>query len=218
MSNKIRVIIADAQMLVRVGLEQILSNHKEFEVIGLADDETELMDCLAENKADVVIIDYNRPHKFSADTIKKIRELDKHIQILIISSDNCKENILRVLENGAIGFLTKECDADEIRSAIIASANKSKFLCHKVIDIIIENHMHKEEDCTPLNVSSRETEIIKLTAKGWNAKTIADHLFLSTHTVYTHKKNIMKKLKLKSTSELIVYAIQNNLVEESEIA
>ena len=74
-----------------------------------------------------------------------------------------------------------------------------------------------EDNCKPLNLSLRETEIIKLTAKGWAAKTIAEHLFLSTHTIYTHKKNIMKKLKINSSSEMIVYAIQNRLITRDEL-
>ena len=115
--------------------------------------------------------------------------------------------------------LTKECDKEEIVGAIYATAKSEKFLCHKVIDIIIEKHMHTDEDnCKAFNLSLRETEIIKLTAKGWTAKTIAGHLFLSTHTVYTHKKNIMKKLKINSSSEMIVYAIQNGLVTKEEMA
>jgi DNA-binding NarL/FixJ family response regulator len=123
-----------------------------------------------------------------------------------------KTNIYKVIELGAISFLTKECDKEEIIGAIYATAKNEKFLCHKVIDIIIEKHMHTDDDnCKAFNLSLRETEIIKLTAKGWTAKTIAGHLFLSTHTVYTHKKNIMKKFKINSSSEMIVYAIQNGL-------
>jgi DNA-binding NarL/FixJ family response regulator len=216
MNKKIGIIIADTQAVVRVGLKYILSENSDFMILDMVDSEEQLLESIKKNAPDVIIIDYNHPHNFGVASIKKIKQINHAIQILIISADNSKENILKVIENGALGFLTKECDEEEIQNAVIASAKGDKFLCHKVIDIIIENHIHKEDDCTALNISSRETEIIKLTAKGWSAKTIASHLFLSTHTVYTHKKNIMKKLKLKSTSEIIVYAIQNKLIEKVE--
>lgn len=218
MKKKIGLIIADAQLLAREGLKQVLSDFPEFVLLDVVDSEKTLLASIKKNMPDVIIIDYLHNSKFSVDTIRQIKQYNKKIQILIISSDSFKENILKVIEDGALGFLTKECDEEEIQAAIIATAQGQKFMCHKVVDIIIDNHIHKTEDCTPFNISSRESEIIKLTAKGWNAKTIADHLFLSTHTIYTHKKNIMKKLKLKSTSEIIVYAIQNKLVEESEIS
>ena len=216
--KKIGIIIADAQLLAREGLKHVLADFQEFVLLDTVDSEEALLKSIEEHTPDVVIIDYFHQTKFSVNTIKQIKKYNKKIQILIISADNFKENILKVIEDGAIGFLTKECDEEEIQEAIIAAAQGQKFMCHKVVDIIIDNHIHKNEDCMLLNISSRESEIIKLTAKGWNAKTIADHLFLSTHTIYTHKKNIMKKLKLKSTSEIIVYAIQNKLIEESEVS
>lgn len=218
MKKKIKVTIADAQLLIRIALKSIIAEMDNVQCITEVSNANELLDSLAKNIPDIIIIDYLQPNHFDVQLIQKIKHQYPNIEFLIISSDNEKETILKSINDGAKGYLTKECDDEEIRNAIVATANHEKFLCHKVIDIIIDKHLHKEEDnCAALNVSSRESEIIKLTAKGWNAKTIADHLFLSTHTIYTHKKNIMKKLKLKSTSEIIVYAIQNNLVDETEL-
>ena len=218
MKSKIRVIIADAQMLIRIGLNKIISEVNHIECIDEAENAEKLLCSLEKNEADIIIIDYAQPNHFNVDIIQTIKKKYPNTEFLVISTDNNKETILKSINDGVKGFLTKECDDEEIINAIEATANHEKFLCHKVIDIIIDKHLHKEDDnCTALNISSRESEIIRLTSKGWNAKTIADHLFLSTHTVYTHKKNIMKKLKLKSTSEIIVYAIQNNLVDEKEL-
>lgn len=218
MKQKIDVLLADAQVLVRIGLKHIISQHSNIRIVGETTDTNSLLEAITSNKVQVILFDYNHPN-FSADLVQRIKQLSPTTEVLVISADNDKSSILKVIEYGAKGFLTKECDEQEIISAILATAKGDKFLCHKVIDIIIEQHLHKEKDiCDAVNVSSRENEIIKLTAKGWNAKTIANHLFLSTHTVYTHKKNIMKKLKLKSTSEIILYAIQNKLVSESELA
>lgn len=218
MKNKIKVTIADAQLLIRIGLKKIISDTNHIVCIDEVDNASQLMESLEKNIPNVIIVDYLQPKHFDIQIIHTIRSQYPNIEFLVISSDSNKETILKSINDGVKGYLTKECDDEEIVNAIEAAASHQKFLCHKVIDIIIDKHLHKEDDnCAALNISARESEIIKLTAKGWNAKTIADHLFLSTHTVYTHKKNIMKKLKLKSTSEIIVYAMQNNLVHESEL-
>jgi DNA-binding NarL/FixJ family response regulator len=214
----IKIAIADAQFLFRAGLINLLSGNRDFDILGEAGNSSELCTLAKEHSPDVVIFDYNSHKNFLLEDIKMVKLISHKTNFLIISADECKENIYKVIELGAISFLTKECDKEEIINAIYATAKNEKFLCHKVIDIIIEKHIHTDEDtCKAFNLSLRETEIIKLTAKGWDAKTIAGHLFLSTHTIYTHKKNIMKKLKINSSSEMIVYAIQNGLVTKDEM-
>ncbi len=214
----IKIIIADTQYLVRIGLENLLSANKDFKVIGVASNSKEMLEMVKLHQPEVVVFDYNNPRSFTMDDIAGVKKISPKSNFLIISADENKSNIYKVIELGAISFLTKECDKEEIIGAVYATAKNEKFLCHKVIDIIIEKHMHTDEDnCKAFNLSLRETEIIKLTAKGWNAKTVAGHLFLSTHTVYTHKKNIMKKLNINSSSEMILYAIQNGLVTKEEM-
>lgn len=214
----IKIIIADTQYLVRIGLLNLLSTQKNFTIVGEVSNSKALLEMVELHQPEVVIFDYNNPKSFLMDDISAIKKTSPKTNFLIISADENKSNIYKVIELGAISFLTKECDKEEIIAAIYATAKNEKFLCHKVIDIIIEKHMHTDDDnCKAFNLSLRETEIIKLTAKGWNAKTVAGHLFLSTHTVYTHKKNIMKKLNINSSSEMILYAIQNGLVNKEEL-
>lgn len=219
MISPVKILLADAQLLIRMGLRNLLSKQKDMKIVGEASGSEELLAMADAYHPDVVIFDYDSPRHFRINDIETIKKRLPKTQFLIISADESRDNIFKVIESGAISFLTKECDKEEIIGAIYATAKGEKFLCHKVIDIIIEKHMHGEEDeCKPINLSLRETEIIKLTARGWAAKTIAKHLFLSTHTVYTHKKNIMKKLKINSSSEMIVYAIQNGLITKEELA
>lgn len=215
----IKILIADAQYLIRIGLRNLLSSNKDFKIIGEASNSAELLQLSKEYQPTVIIFDYNSDKNFVLQDLESIRKISPKSNLLVISADDSKANIYKAIEYGVISFLTKECDKEEIIAAIYAAAKNEKFLCHKVIDIIIEKHMHVDNDnCKAFNLSSRETEIIKLTAKGWTAKTIAGHLFLSTHTVYTHKKNIMKKLKINSSSEMIVYAIQNGLISKQEFS
>lgn len=215
----ITILIADSQYLIRVGLRNLLSSVRDFDIVGEATHSKELIQLTQKHLPDVIIFDYASEEYFSQEDIEAVKRLSPSTNFLVISADNSKPSIYNAIKLGVISFLTKECDKEEIISAVYATAKSEKFLCHKVIDIIIEKHMHTDDDnCKAFNLSMRETEIIKLTAKGWTAKTIAGHLFLSTHTVYTHKKNIMKKLKINSSSEMIVYAIQNRLISREEMA
>jgi DNA-binding NarL/FixJ family response regulator len=137
-----------------------------------------------------------------------------NINILIISGDEDKKAIYDVLESGVNSFLTKTCDEHEIKDAIAATAKGDKFYCTRIIDYLLEKSFAKDEveDCSPTPLSPREVEIVRLIAQGLIAKEIADELSLSTHTIYTHRKNIMKKLNMNSSSELILYALNNGLV------
>ena len=110
-------------------------------------------------------------------------------------------------------FLTKECDETEILDAVMATAKNERFFCSKILNYILEKSFNKSISCKPSPLSQREVEIVRLIAKGLIAKEIADRLNLSTHTVYTHRKNIMSKLKVKSASELVLYAVNNGIVD-----
>ena len=163
----IKIAIADAQFLVRVGLKNLLSETKDFSIVGEAINSTELYSLVKEHHPQVVIFDYNSSKNFLTEDIEMVKKISPGSNFLIISADDSKTNIYKVIESGAISFLTKECDKDEIVNAIYATSKNEKFLCHKVIDIIIEKHINPDEDnCKAFNLSLRETEIIKLTAKG----------------------------------------------------
>ena len=119
-----------------------------------------------------------------------------------------------VLEKGVEGYLTRECDEDEIIHAIFAIAKGEKFYCNKVMDIILNKQYNPEDNnCEPTTLTQRETEITALIAKGMTNKSIAEQLHLSPHTVHTHRKNILRKLGINSVSELTLYAINIGLIE-----
>ena len=111
--------------------------------------------------------------------------------------------------------MTFECDEEEIIHAIFAIYKGEKFYCNKVLDIVFNKHLFKKEDdnCEPTNLTVRETEITILITKGNTNKEVAELIHLSPHTIHTHRKNIMKKLGLKSVSELTIYAISTGLIQ-----
>lgn len=212
-----KIALADAQHLVRTGLKHLLSDLENVELICEADCEDALMACLSREEPDLLVIDYQHPQQFSVQTLHRVKQRRPQMRLLIISADNDKGRIDQVLQLGVNAFLTKTCDDKEVRDAVIAALKDEKFFCTKVVDYLLEKSYAKLEDnCAPTPLSPREIEIVQLIAKGFIAKEIADILSLSTHTVYTHRKNIMKKLQLNSSSELLMYAVNNGLVSTEE--
>ncbi|MFK7921947.1 MAG: LuxR C-terminal-related transcriptional regulator [Bacteroidia bacterium] len=208
------ILIADNAFLVREGIKAVVADSKSIHVIGEARNEKELHLNVSQHKPDVVIIDYRAGKAFSTDSVRDLIERSPSTNVLVISSDLERRQVISVLEYGVLGFLLKECDEEEILGAIKAVAAGEKFFCSKVLDILLERTMNPAvADCAPTRLTQREIEVVKQMAEGVPAQEIAERLSLSVHTVYTHRKNIMRKLGASSASEVIRYAFQTALVK-----
>lgn len=214
------IVLADAAFLVREGIKAVTAAYAHLQVVGEARHSHELKTQLEQHQPDVVIIDYHAPGAFTVEDIRLIRSLSPDSGILVISSDLKRQDVFQVLEDGVQGFLLKECDHTEILGAIHAIAKNEKFFCGKVIDIILERRQqtvpaNQSTNCEPTRLTERETEIVRLMAEGTGAQEIADQLSLSVHTIYTHRKNIMRKLGVTNAAEVILYAINASLVPDA---
>lgn len=208
-----KVLLADAQFLIRFALKELLKDTNTFIVIGEAGNDAELNKIIVETPPDIIVIDYNQPGFFSIESIKNIKQQHPTIELLVISSDENKENIYDVINAGVLRFLTKKCDAHEINEAFRAIIKGDKFFCASIFNFIFEMSFSQNNySSNPLPLSARELEIVQLIAQGLVAKEISKKLNLSTHTVYTHRKNIMEKLKLKRSSELVLFAVNKGLL------
>ena len=208
-----KVLLADAQFLIRFALKELLKETNTFQVIGEAGNEAELNRLITKTPPDIIVIDYNQPGFFSIESIKHLIDQHPTIELLVISSDENKENIYDVINSGVLRFLTKKCDAHEINEAFRAIIRGEKFFCSSIFNFIFEMSFSQNSySSNPLPLSARELEIVQLIAKGLIAKEISKKLNLSTHTVYTHRKNIMEKLKLRRSSELVLFAINKGLL------
>lgn len=208
-----KVLLADAQFLIRFALKELLKETNTFQVIGEAGNEAELNSFIAKTPPDIIVIDYNQPGFFSIESIKNLKKQHPTIELLVISSDDNKENIYDVINSGVLRFLTKKCDAHEINEAFRAIIRGEKFFCASIFNFIFEMSFSQNNySSNPLPLSARELEIVQLIAQGLVAKEIGKKLNLSTHTVYTHRKNIMEKLKLKRSSELVLFAVNKGLL------
>lgn len=212
--SSIKVAIADKQALTKVGLKSFINERKDLQLLNEINSLDDLRSTLKSEQPHVLLVDYNLRDFVSISDLREVKTLSPNTKILIISSDNDRSNIFDAIEIGISGFVTKECSQQEIVGAIYATAKGEKFFCNKVLDLILEKHLDKnaDDECLPTELSVREVEIVQLTASGMNARQVADKLHLSHHTVYTHRKNVMKKLAIGSVSELTLYAVKTGII------
>lgn len=212
--SSIKVAIADKQALTKVGLKSFINERKDLQLLNEINSLDDLRSTLKSEQPQVLLVDYNLRDFVSISDLREVKTLSPNTKILIISSDNDRSNIFDAIEIGISGFVTKECSQQEIVGAIYATAKGEKFFCNKVLDLILEKHLDKntDDECLPTELSVREVEIVQLTASGMNARQVADKLHLSHHTVYTHRKNVMKKLAIGSVSELTLYAVKTGII------
>ncbi len=211
-----RITIADYNYLSRIGLKCHIKSRKSWELVSEVADGKLLIEDLKLRTPDVLIIDF-ASETFHIDLLRQIQEEFRHTYVLAITPRQDKNTVLKAMNYGVTSYLLKECDAEEIEQAIEQTAKAKKFVCSKVLDQLVnELEINATENihlaCDGALISDREMEIVKLIAEGYSNKQIADKLFLSNHTISTHRKNIMAKLKVNNTAGLVLYAVKNNLI------
>jgi DNA-binding NarL/FixJ family response regulator len=214
----IDIIIADNSYLIREGLRSAIKNNTDFKLLEEAETQEELNEKLLLCSPDVLVIDYASPF-FSIESVLAIRNKFHFVNILAITSPQTKNVISKAIENGVMSHLLKDCGKEEIIEAIYSTAKGDKFFCGKILDTIMkvkEGVSSEVVSCDGVKLSSREIEIIQLVADGFTNKQIADKLFLSSHTITTHRKNIMSKLGVNNTAGLVMFAIRQNLIEPNK--
>lgn len=213
--EKIKITIADSHFLSRKGLAVLLNENSDFTLLAEAISASDLVNQSRFFKPDLVIIDYSS-HHFSIDSLQQIVRKYPKTKFLAITDLISNEIISKALKTGVTSHLLKDCDQDEIVEAIYKTAKGQKFMCGKIVNSIVDTDSKtskiNEYSCEGMNISEREIEIITLIAEGYSNKEVADKLFLSTHTVTTHRKNIMNKLGVNNTAGLVLFAVRENLV------
>ena len=213
--NHISILHANTNYLMHYGIQKVCSNGGGVEKVVQVEDENSLMRELHANSYDLLIVDPKKEHGFGVDCVLRVQNEFKDQKIMIISEVKNESLVLQILEKGVQGYLTYSCDENEIVHAIFAISRGEKFYCNKVLDIVFNKHLYKKEveSCDPTTLTVRELEIARMIAKGESNKDVAEKIHLSPHTVHTHRKNIMKKLGVRSASELTIYAISIGLIE-----
>lgn len=211
--EKIKITIADSHFLSRKGLAMLLNENSDFVLLVEAISNADLMNQSKFYKPDLIIIDYTSVN-YSLEGVQQIVKKYPKAKILAITELQSNEIIAKGLKMGITSHLLKDCDQDEIVEAIYKTAKGEKFMCGKITNAILQEKSvnASEYSCEGMNISEREMEIITLIAEGYSNKEVADKLFLSTHTITTHRKNIMNKLGVNNTAGLVLFAVRENLV------
>ena len=211
---KITIMVADDLGLILHSLVTLLNGVEDFEVIGTAQNGIVLLQLLEEKKPDVVIIDINMPKMSGIEVSKIIDGKMPWIKIIALSMYSHPQYIKAMLRNGAKGFLSKNCMAEELFDAIRAVNDGKTYLDKHCSDIILHNFSQIETDRKNdmQLLTAREIEIIRVLADGMVTREIAEKLFISEKTVERHKTNILKKLGLRNTAQLIKVAVEQGIL------
>jgi DNA-binding NarL/FixJ family response regulator len=215
----IKLAVADSSVLVREGFRALLADQTDFTFVVEVDNSTTLKDKIRLFKPDVLILDFNSISLPIAELKTLLRQF-KNLKVLAITNLISKNEIKAALDTGICSYLLKDCDKEEIKEAIHQTSKGERFLCGKIADILLSpseitvNPAYlKNISCEGFGITEREMDIIRLVAEGLSNKQIADKLFLSTHTVNTHRKNIMSKLGVNNTAGVVLFAVKNNILE-----
>ena len=211
-----RLVLADDHLMFRQGIKKILEENGDIEVIGEANDGLELLNLLKKVTPDVVILDISMPNIRGIEATREIKSVYPDVKVLILSMHKRREYLYHCLSAGAEGYLLKE-DADTELYAAVKKVQEGGFYISPILSEDLTDdfvQMCRGDLKIPSDkLTSREREVIKLIAEGKKNKEIADVLCISIRTVENHRANIMRKLKLKNTSELVKYAIRKKYVD-----
>lgn len=210
--------MADDHDIIRRGLRQLLMAHPGWEVCGEAKNGKEAVTATVRLKPDIVVMDISMPELNGLEAARQIQKSAPHIGILILTMHFSDQLVRDVIESGARGYILKT-DADrDLVSAVEAIANRRTYFTREASEILLTGVARPDASVSPKapsrdRLTAREREIVRLLAAGKSSKDVSAELGISVKTAETHRANIMRKLELHSISELVRYAIRNQIIE-----
>jgi DNA-binding NarL/FixJ family response regulator len=217
--ENIKIILADDHQLVRDGIRSLIKEAKNIEVVGEASDGIELLAMVSELKPDIIVLDVSMPRLSGIDACKRISDDFPGVKVLILSMFTNEEYIFNAIKAGAKGYLPKNTSKKELLEAIYSINMGKEYFSEYISNIILKSYIKKVKANDDYSgnkqniLSSRELEVLTLFAEGNTNSVIAEKLFLSVRTVESHKNHIMQKLELKTTVDLVKFAIKNNIIQ-----
>lgn len=207
-AQKIRVLLVDDHPLVLDGIRSRLELDEDMEVIGEAANGEEALELAKRYKPEIVLMDINMPVMNGIEAAERFSEELPDIKLLMLSMHDSREYITKVLKAGAKGYILKDVSSSEMVSAIKSVYQGKNYYSSGVTDILLNEGVAKDVPLT-----DREKTILRLLAEGNSNKHVARELDISVRTVETHRRNIKRKLDVKTSAGLVKYAIENGIVE-----
>jgi len=215
--NPLRILVADDHEIVRRGLVSLLKSHAGWDVCGEAQDGREAVDKAKALRPDIIILDIGMPNLNGLEATRQMLHHNPQSKVLILTITDVDEVVRTVLDAGARGFVLKSDAARDLVVAVEALQSDKTFFTSRVAEMVLGGYLGRDEPTADGKSSlpaltPREREVVQLLAEGRSTKEVACDLDLSVKTAETHRSNIMRKLNLHSVSELVLYAIKNNMI------
>jgi two-component system response regulator NreC len=215
--EKIRVLIADDHNLVRAGIAALLSNYADIHVVGEAANGKEAIEKVKALLPDIVLMDISMPVMDGIKAAQEIIETSQPTKVLMLTQYDQQEYVKRVMHSGVSGYILKSSLSDDLIKAIRMVRGGKRFVTPGVSETMVNAYFTSTKGSAtqknPKRLTNRESEILALVAEGLANQQIANKLFISVRTVEFHRTNIMEKLGIHDTPNLVRYAILNKLIE-----
>ena len=208
----LRILLADDHAVVRQGVRQILVDAFAKATFGEAQNAHELLDLVATERWDIVVLDLTMPGGNGLEALKQLKHDQPQLPVLILSMYPEDQYAVRTIRAGAAGYLNKESAPEELVTAIRKVLNGGQYISAAVADELVLHARHEDDQPVHKHLSDREYQVLCLIAAGKEVKEISTELSLSAKTISTYRARLLEKMNLKTNAELTHYAIQNGLV------
>lgn len=214
---KIKLQLADNQVVVRQGINSLLSREKDIDVVAETADGPGTLEMIKKLKPDVVLLEPALPNMTGVDLVRLIKEANNETEVVVLTAPQKKAHVRDALQVGALGYVLKTGSIAEVLAAIRAAYQKGYYLSPEISADIIDTFVKKrgvESETTGYGkISKRERQVFRLIAEGSTTDEIAEALEISPKTVAKHRMNIMEKMELKNVASLVRYAVKIGVVE-----
>jgi two-component system response regulator NreC len=213
----IRVVVVDDHTLMRQGLVGLLDEDPDLVVVGQAGDASSALDTIEETRPDVVLMDVGLPGVSGLELTVRVKRIVPDIRVLVLTMYEREDYLFEALQAGASGYVLKGADIQDLLTAVRTVARGETYVYQSLTGKLVADYLSRIEDGADRKdydgLSKREREVLALIAEGLTTGQIAERLYLSPHTVQTHRDHVMTKLDLHSRVALTKYAIRKGLIE-----
>lgn len=219
MKGKIRVHIADDHQILIDGIIAVLNFEENIEVVGYSLNGTQVMEWFKKNNADILILDINMPEMDGIEVLNNLYKIKKKPKVIVLSSYDDVKLVKEVLQIGAQGFVPKKSAGEHIVNAVKKVANDEQYFTDDIKEKMMQTLLNRpvkdsvsQDGVLISSLTKRELQVLKLVAQQYSTREIAEELHISESTVETHRKNLMKKVKVKNSVGLAIFALKNEVI------